>query len=110
MEVKASAKYVRTGSLKARETADLIRGKDVGEAISILSMSQRKAGALIKKLLKSAVAGAEQKKVIDVDNLYIKSIYVNQGPHLRRFRPRAKGASSPLKKRQSHIHLVLAER
>ena len=110
MEIKVSARYVRISALKARETADLVRGRDVNEAFSILAMSRRKAGPLIEKLLKSAVAAAEQKQTIDTDSLYIKSICVNQGPHLKRFRPRARGSSSPLKKKQSHIELELEER
>lgn len=110
MEIKAKLKYARTGVLKAREMARLINGKNINVALNILSFSQRKVGPLIEKLLKSAVAQAEQKKVIDVDNLYVKSICVNQGPHLKRYRPRAKGSSAPYKRKQSHIDLVLSER
>ena len=110
MEIKASLKNARTSTLRAREVANLIRGRNVNEVFSILSFSKRKAGALMEKLLKSAVASAEQKKVIDVDSLYVKSICVNQGPALKRFRPRARGSASPLRKKQSHIELVLSER
>ena len=110
MEIKARLKYARTGTLKAREVARLIAGKDVNTAFNILSFSKRKSGFLIEKLLKSAISIAEQKKIIDVDNLYVKSICVNQGPHLKRFRPRARGSTAPYKKKQSHIDLVLDER
>ena len=110
MEVKAKLKYARTGILKAREVARLISGKDINTALNILSLNKRKSGFMIEKLLKSAVAQAEQKKVIDVDNLYIKTIAVNQGPHLRRYRPRARGSSAPYNKKQSHIEVVLSER
>ena len=110
MEIKAKLKFARTGALKAREVARLIAGKDVNTALNILSFSKRKPGVLIEKLLKSAVSLAEQKKVIDVDNLYVRSICVNQGPHLKRFRPSAKGSSAPYKRKQSHIELVLDER
>lgn len=110
MEIKAKLRYARTGVLKARETARLISGKDVNTALNILSFNKRKSGFLIEKLLKSAVSVAEQKKVIDVDNLYVKSICVNQGPHLRRYRPRARGSSAPYNRKQSHIELVLDER
>lgn len=110
MEVKAKLRYARTGALKARETARLIAGRDVNSALNILSFGGRKASFLIERLLRSAVALAEQKKVMDVDNLYVKSIVVNQGPHLRRYRPRAKGSSAPYKRKQSHIELVLSER
>lgn len=110
MEIKAKLKFARTGALKAREVARLVAGKDVNTALNILSFSKRKSASLIEKLLKSAVSIAEQKKVLDVDSLYVKSIYVNQGPHLKRFRPRARGSASPYKKKQSHIELVLDER
>ena len=109
MEIKAKLRFARTGVLKARETARLISGKNINTALNILSLSRRKSGVLIGKLLKSAVAIAEQKKVIDVDRLYVKSICVNQGPHLGRYRPRAKGAASPYNRKQSHIELVLGE-
>lgn len=110
MEVKASLKYGRLGALKTREVANLIRGRNVNEAFSILSFSTRKASGFMKKLLESAVANAEQKKMIDVDRLYIKSVCVNQGPHLKRHRPAARGSAAPYKRKQSHIDLVLSER
>lgn len=110
MEVKAKLKFARTGVLKAREVARLISGKDVNTALNILSFNNRKSALLIEKLLKSAVSIAEQKKVLDVDGLYVKSICINQGPHLKRFRPRARGSTHPYKKKQSHIELILDER
>ena len=110
MEITAKLKYANTGVLKAREQARLIQGQDVNQALITLSLSQRKAGALMEKLLKSAVALAEQKQVMDIDLLYVKSVIVNQGPSLKRFRPRAKGATSPYKKKRSHISMVLEER
>ncbi|MBC6415473.1 MAG: 50S ribosomal protein L22 [Bdellovibrionales bacterium] len=110
MEVKAKLKYARTGVLKARQVARLLSGKDINTAMNILSLNKRKSGFMIEKLLKSAVAQAEQKKVMDIDNLYIKSILVNQGPHLKRYRPRARGSSSVYKRKQSHIEVVLSER
>ena len=110
MEIKASAKYIRIGTQKARVVADLVRGRNVNEALNRLAYTPKKAAGLITKLLKSAVANAEQKKVIDVDNLYVKKITVDQGPHLKRFRPAARGSSAPRKKKQSHINLVLDER
>ena len=110
MEVKATLRYARTGVLKAREVARLVSGKDLNTALTLLTFSNRKAGALIEKLLKSAVAIAEQRKIMDVDNLYVKSICVNQGPYLKRYRPRARGTSAPYKRKQSHIELILSER
>ena len=110
MEIKARLKFARTGVIKARESARLIAGRDVNTALNLLSFGKRKAGFMLVKLLKSAMAQAEQKKIIDVDSLYVKSICVNQGPHLRRHRPRARGSSAPYKRKQSHIELVLDER
>ena len=110
MKVKATLKNARTGTLKAREVARLIAGKNINTALSILSLNKRKSGFMIEKLLKSAVAQAEQKKVMDIDNLYIQSICVNQGPGLKRYRPRARGSSAPYKRKQSHIEVVLSER
>lgn len=110
MEVKASLRYGRLGVIKTREVADLIRGRNVNEAFNILSFNQRKASQFLKKLLESAVANAEQKKVIDVNNLFIKAIQVNQGPALKRYRPTARGSASPYKRKQTHIDLVLSER
>ncbi len=110
MEVKASLKYARLGVLKTCEVADLVRGRNVNDAFNVLTYTNRKASDVIKKLLESAVANAEQKKVIDTNTLYIKSICVNRGPFLKRHRPRARGSSAPYKRKQSHIHLVLSER
>ena len=110
MEVKAKLGNVRLGSQKARIVADMIRGKDVSDALKILSFMPQKPALHLKKLLESAVANADQKKVIDVDNLYVKSVSVDMGPALRRFRPRAQGRATQVKKKSSHINLVLGER
>lgn len=110
MEVKASLKYARIGTQKARLVADLVRGKDVNDALQTLAFAEKKGAVLIKKLIESGVANAEQKKVIDVDNLYVKTITVDQGPMLKRFMPRAKGSASGILKKMSHINIVLDER
>ena len=110
MEVKASLNFARVGCQKARLVVDLVRGKDVNEAIKVLSFSSKKSAVLVKKLIESAVANAEQKKVMDVDNLYVKTIFVDQGPVLKRFRPRAQGRAFGVRKKTSHINVVLAER
>ncbi len=110
MEVKASLNYARIGAQKARLVADLIRGKDVNEAIRSLTFMKKKGAGLIKKLVESAVANAENKKTIDVDNLYVKSIWVDMGPSLKRYRPRAQGRAFMVKKKLSHINVVLDER
>lgn len=110
MELRASLKYMHVGVQRARLVADLVRGKNVNEAIGLLSFSKKKSAGLVRALIQSAVANAESRKVIDVDNLYVKTIYVNQGPHLKRYRPAARGQASHRKKKQSHIHVVLDER
>ncbi|MAE74513.1 MAG: 50S ribosomal protein L22 [Bdellovibrionaceae bacterium] len=110
MEVTAKLKFARVGTQKARLVADLVRGKDVNEAIRILAFSPKKSSEMIKKLIESAVANAEDKKVIDIDSLYVKTITVDQGPSMRRFRPRAQGRAFMVKKKMSHINLVLDEK
>lgn len=110
MEVKASLKYARVGDQKARIVADMVRGKMVNEAIRILTHDNKKPSMLIKKLVESAVANAEKAQVIDVDNLYVKAIMVDKGPFIKRHMPRAQGRASLVKKKQSHISLVLDER
>lgn len=110
MEVKASLRNIRVGCQKARLVADMVRGKDVNDAIRILAFMPQKTAGLLKKLIESAVANADQKKVVDVDNLYVKTLTVDMGPSLNRFRPRAQGRATPVRKKSSHINLVLDER
>ena len=110
MEVTAKLRFARVGAQKARLVADQVRGKDVNAAIKILAFSSQKSAGLLKKLLESAVANAADKKVMDVDNLFVKTIYVDQGPVLKRFRPRAQGRAYGIRKKTSHINVVLAER
>lgn len=110
MEVKASLTNASIGCQKARLVADIVRGKEVNEAIRILTFMKKKGAVIVKKLIESAVANAENKKVIDVDNLYVKTIFVDMGPAMKRFRPRAQGRASQIKKKTSHINLVLDEK
>src|ERR1700684_782424 len=110
MEVKATLNFARIGCQKARLVADVIRGQDVNEAIRSLTFMKQKGAVLIKKLVESAVANAEHKKVIDVDNLYVKHISVDMGPSMKRFRPRAQGRAFEVRKKISHINVVLDER
>ena len=110
MEVKASLKFARIGAQKARLVADLIREKDVNEALRVLSKAEKKAAYIIKKLLKSAVANADQKKVVDVDSLFVKTICVDAGPVMKRFIPKAQGRASEIRKKTSHINIILDER
>ena len=110
MEVKASLNFARIGCQKARLVADVVRGKDVNEAIRSLTFMKQKGAVLIKKLIESAVANAENKKTIDIDNLIVKSISVDMGPSMKRFRPRAQGRAFQVKKKLSHINVVLEEK
>ncbi len=110
MEVKASLKYARVGEQKARLVADLVRGQNVSEAIKTLTFLNKKSASMIKKIIESAVANADYKKTMDLDKLYVKTIFVDQGPVLKRFRPRAQGRATGVRKRMSHINVVLDER
>ncbi len=110
MEAKASLRFARVGAQKARLVADLVRGKDVNEAVKTLTFLNKKTAVLIKKLIESAVANAEDKKTMDVDKLFVKTIYVDQGPSLKRFRPRAQGRAYGIQKKTSHINVVLEEK
>ena len=109
METQATARYIRISPRKARYVADLIKGKKVEEALDILTFTPRKASSIISRVLKSAVANASQNESIDVDTLYIKRIFVDGGPILKRFRPRAMGRANRIRKRTSHITVVLDE-
>ena len=109
MEVKARAKFIRTSPRKARMVTELVRGKGVGEALNILAFTKRAPAKIISKLLKSAVANADQMKNIDVDTLFIKQISVDQGPTMKRYRPRAMGRATMIRRRMSHITVVLEE-
>lgn len=110
MEVKASLRFARIGAQKARLVVDVVRGQDVNEAIKTLTFMKQKGAVLVKKLIESAVANAENKKVIDVDNLFVKTIWVDMGPAIKRFRPRAQGRAFQVKKKISHINVVLDEK
>lgn len=110
MEIRARLRFVRLSPRKARLVADLIRGKGSEEALNILSFTKKAAAQVILKLLKSAIANATQKKTTDIDRLYIKKITVDQGPTWKRYTPRAMGRATMIRKRTSHITIVLDER
>lgn len=110
MEVKAKLRNARVACQRARLLADMVRGKDVNDAIRILTFMPQKPAVFIKKLIESAVANADQKKVVDLDSLYVKHISVDMGSSLRRFRPRAQGRATPIRRKSSHINLILDER
>ena len=115
MESFAVLKFARVSARKARLVADLVRGKDVSQAIEMLAFADKKSAPLIKKLVESAVANAEQaanrqSESLDVDDLFVKTITVDAGPSLRRFRPRAQGRATKVLKKTSHITVVLGTR
>lgn len=110
MEAVATLKYARVGAQKARLVADLVRGQDVGKALKTLTYLNKKSAVMIKKLIESAVANADYKKTMDLDKLYVKTIFVDKGPVLKRFRPRAQGRAYGVRKQTSHINVVLEER
>jgi large subunit ribosomal protein L22 len=110
MEAKAVAKKVRIASRKVRLVVDLIRGKQVGEAVAILRHTPKSASLVVEKLLNSAIANAEHNYELEPNNLYIKEAFVDEGVTLKRFRPRAMGRASRINKRTSHITLVVAEK
>jgi large subunit ribosomal protein L22 len=110
MQAKAVAKTVRIAARKVRLVADLIRGKEVGEAIAILRLTPKAASPVVEKVLKSAIANAEHNYEMDINNLVISEAYVNEGPTLKRFRPRAQGRASAINKRTSHITIVVSEK
>jgi len=110
MQAKAVAKSVRIAPRKVRLVAELIRGKDVGEAVGILRLTKRGASPVVEKVLNSAVANAEHNYEMDADNLVVTEAFVNEGATLKRFRPRAQGRASKINKRTSHITVVVSEK
>ena len=108
--VNATAKYVRVSPRKAGDIAALIRGKPVAEAKAILSLSPRAAARLVGKVLDSAVANAENNHNLSAEDLYVVQAYVNGGPIIKRFRPRAMGRASRIRKRTSHITVCVDEK
>lgn len=109
MEAVARARYIRVSPQKARLVVDLVRGKTAQEALHILAFTRKAAARTVKKLLESAIANATHKGNIDVDTLYVKGIWVDPGPTWKRFQPRAMGRATRIRKRTSHITVVLDE-
>lgn len=110
MESSAKLTFARLSPRKTRLVVDMIRGRGVENALNILRFSPQPSAKLISKLITSAVANAEQKGVSDVDKMFVKTVYVNEGARLKRFLPRAMGRASRIRKPTSHIHVVLAEK
>ncbi len=109
MEAKAIARYIRISPQKARLVADVIRGRNVEEAINTLRFMPKKGARILRKVVESAVANASQNEAIDVDTLYVKKVFIDGGPMLKRMRPRAMGRANQILKRTSHITIVLDE-
>ena len=109
METRAVARFVRISPQKIRLVMDEVRGKKVDEALNTLSFAPQKGSRILKKLIDSAVANAEQNSGADVDALHIKRIYADEGPTLKRWRPRALGRATKIRKRSSHLTVILDE-
>jgi large subunit ribosomal protein L22 len=107
--VQASARYVRTSARKARLVADLVRGKSVADAQAILAYSTRAAALPVRKVLQSAIANADHNHGLDPRELALVRVTVDEGPTIKRYRPRAKGRATPIMKRTCHITIGLAE-
>lgn len=115
MESKAKLRFARVSARKARLVANLVRGRDVSEAIEVLTFTQKKSAPMLRKLVESAVANAEVQARrdavdLDIDDLYVKTVFVDEGPVLRRFRPRAQGRATRVLKKTAHITVELATR
>lgn len=110
MEAKATAKYVRMSPSKLKPVTDLVRGKDLNEALTILKFTSGKGAELVEKVVQSAAANAENNQDMNPDELYVAEIYANQGPTMKRFRAGAQGRASMILKRTSHIAVTLRSR
>ena len=110
MEARAVARFVRVSPRKARQVIDLVRGKPVGEALTLLRFTPKKAARIVEKVVRSAVANATNNHDMDEDRLYIARAYVDEGPRLKRWRPRARGRAYPIRKPTSHVTVIVTER
>ena len=109
-QANATLKYARISSRKVKIVADLIKGKDIDEALAILKYTPKASSEMLEKLLKSAIANAENNHNMAHEKLYVADIFANQGPTLKRIRPAAKGSAVRIRKRTSHVTIVLKER
>ena len=109
MKARAEAKYVRQSPYKVRLVLDLVRGMPVDDARATLDFTNRRAAPTIKKVLESAVANAEHNFALDADELFISEAFADEGPTLKRWRPRARGRATRIRKRTSHITIVVAD-
>ena len=109
MEARATLNYARISARKVKIVADLIRGKNVDEALAIVKFTPKASSEMLEKLLKSAIANAENNNNMKHENLYVAEIFANQGPTLKRIRPAAKGSAVRIRKRTCHITIVVKE-
>ncbi|ANF59371.1 50S ribosomal protein L22 [Halotalea alkalilenta] len=109
-EVAAKLRGARLSAQKARLVADQVRGKPVAEALDILTFSPKKAAVIVRKVLQSAIANAEENNGMDIDELRVSTIYVDEGTTLKRIQPRAKGRADRIMKRSCHITVKVAEK
>ena len=109
MEIRAAGKFVRISPQKIRLVMAQVRGKKVEEALNLLSFAPQRGARILKKLIDSAVANAQENAGMDVDSLYIAKLYADEGPTLKRWRPRAQGRATRIRKRTSHLTVVLDE-
>ena len=110
MEAKAIAKYVRMSPIKLKPVTDLVRGKDLNEALNILKFTPGKGSQIVEKVVMSAAANAENNFDMDPDNLYVAEICVNQGPTMKRWRAGSRGSASLILKRSSHVAVTLRDK
>ena len=108
--MKASLKYLRITPRKARLVADLVRGKNVEQALDLLKFTRKRSAKPIAALIKSAASNADQKGGVNVDKLFVKTLYVDEGPTIKRWMPRAQGRATPIMKRTSHVTVELEQR
>jgi large subunit ribosomal protein L22 len=110
MEVAAKLRHARISPQKCRLVADQVRGKSVEQALQILTFSPKKAAGIVKKVLESAIANAEHNEGADIDELKVSRIFVDEGPTMRRWRPRAKGRVNHILKRTSHLTVMVGDK
>ncbi|MEI6079147.1 MAG: 50S ribosomal protein L22 [bacterium] len=110
MEVTVKTRYVRIAPRKMRLVSDLVRGQMVGDAINTLKFTNKRGAKILYKTLMSAVANASNKGTMDVDTLYVKKVWIDEGPTMKRFLPRAQGRATTIRKRISHLNVVLDEK
>ena len=110
MQVSATAKRLQISPQKARLVVDQVRGKPVADALDILSFSTKKGAVLVRKVLESAIANAENNEGLSADSLFVKNAIVDGGPMMKRYRPRARGMASPIQKKTSHITVILSDK